>query len=103
MTDAGIRQKGPDTTNWEEHSAVADLATGRRFKAVQDVPMKTAVDIYSATVIYVGETKPGITTAQAFWRIERITTTGTEILIEFANGKDTFENIWANHVSLSYS
>lgn len=93
----------PEDTNWEEHSAVADLSTGRRFKAVQSVPSKVAIDEVSDTVTYVGTTKPGVATTDPYWRIKKITVDGTETLIEFAGGSDSFTNQWSEHLTYTYS
>jgi hypothetical protein len=99
--DPGRRQQGPSTTDWQEHGAAGDISTGRRLKYVQDVPMAILVDEVG-NVTYVGFSKPGILPSQELWRIMRITENGGETTIEFANGKDTFENLWTNRASLSY-
>lgn len=95
--------KNPETTNWLEHSAVGDVSTGRRFKAVQEIPMLAIVDEASATVTYVGETKPGTSSASALWRIRKITESGTITTVAFADGDDQFDNVWDDRASLSYS
>ena len=89
-------------TNWEEHSAVADLSTGRRFKAVQTVPLRMKIDSSNPDNIYIGFTKPGVLTSEPYWRIKRIVV-GSVDDYSFANGEDTFVNIWDNRASLSYS
>jgi len=102
VDDAGKRKTGPDTTNWAEHSAVGDISTGRRFKAVQQVPMKTAeaIDSGDSTITYYGFTKFGVATSEALWRILREnTTTG---LVEAADNDDKFDNVWDNREALSY-
>jgi len=93
----------PETTDWEEHSAQADLSTGRRFKAVQSVPMKVIIDEVDATTTYVGKSKPGIATSDPYWRLIKISKSGNVTTIAFANGKDTFENLWTDRLSLTYS
>lgn len=95
--------KRPDDVNWSEHGAVADLSTGRRFKKVQDVPNKVLIDEASSTITYIGETKPGIATSEAYWRIKKISISGTVTTIGFAGGSDEFVNVWDNRASLSYS
>ena len=100
---AGRKKTGPDTTNWAEHSAVADISTGRRFKSTQMVPMKSAevVDSGDSTLTYYGFTKFGVATSEALWRILREDSdTG---LVEAADGDDRFDNVWDDRESLSYS
>jgi hypothetical protein len=58
-------------------------------------------DFTSTTVIYFGWASPGASTASAIWKITRFTiSTGAE---ESADGNSTFDNIWDNRASLSYS
>lgn len=58
--------------------------------------------IESGVFTYVGVAAIGTITSAASWQIKRLDeTTGLEML--WADGNDTFDNIWDNHVSLSYS
>jgi hypothetical protein len=94
----------PDATDYEEHSAVGDLATGRRFKAVQSVPNKMYVDTVAEDVFYyLGDTKSGVTTDQPLWRIRRVLVTNSVTQFDFADGNDQFDNVWDDRASLSYS
>jgi len=65
------------------------------------------VDFVDASdLIYVGEALPGSTTASASWRIKKIDLnagTDSDIGIRYADGDSTFDNIWDNHLSLTYS
>lgn len=90
----------PETTNWAEHSAVGDVSTGRRFKAVQQVPMKVLQDL-GDTYRYYGFAKFGTNAGDALWRVFRETVAdGT---LEAADGDDLFDNVWNDRDSLSYS
>lgn len=100
--DPGRRQQGPSTTDWQEHGAAGDLSTGRRLKYVQNVPLAFQVDEVGTTT-YIGSTKPGVTSDQALWRIMKITESNNSTSIQFAEGKDTFENIWDDRLTLNYS
>jgi len=93
----------PSSTDYEEHSAVGDLSTGRRFKAIQSVPDKLIIDELVSGTTYIGNTKPGTATSAALWRIRRITKASSVLTIEFAEGADTFTNIWDSRTSLNYS
>ena len=54
-------------------------------------------------VIYIGTAPPNTLDAQASWSIKRLTTTGSLLTIEWANGNDSNNNVWSNRASLSYS
>lgn len=60
------------------------------------------VDEASATVTYVGDAAIGSATSGALWRVKKIdTSSGT--VITWADGNSSFDNIWDNRASLSYS
>lgn len=55
----------------------------------------------SGTYTYFGEAEPGTSTAQALWRVSRMT--NADNTIEWADGDGDFDNVWDNYASLSYS
>lgn len=57
----------------------------------------------STFVNYVGEAAFGVSESAAFWRIKRITYTGSSLKIDWADGNDAFDNIWADRTTLAYS
>lgn len=61
------------------------------------------LDEASATVTYVGESAPGVSESAAFWRIKRLTTTGSILDIKWADGNELYDNVWTDRASLSYS
>lgn len=54
-------------------------------------------------VSYIGEAVPGSITSASVWRIKRMTETGPNVAIVWADGDASFDNIWDNRASLSYS
>jgi hypothetical protein len=60
------------------------------------------VDDASATTTYVGYAALGMLESEAFWKIKRLTTSGTVLKIEWADGDEYYDNIWANRASLTY-
>lgn len=60
------------------------------------------VDYVSASVTYIGEATPGTADSSALWRIKKITTTGEDIDIMFADGNANFDNVWDDRASLTY-
>lgn len=67
-------------------------------------PINRAVkwDEASSTVFYIGEAPVGSPTSRAIWRIKRMTLTGNNFDIDWADGNDDFDNIWDNRASLTY-
>lgn len=63
---------------------------------------KKAIDQASASVTYIGLATPGSALSAATWQIKRITVTGTQTVIEYANSNLNFSSIWNNRASLSY-
>ncbi len=57
----------------------------------------------SDTVQYIGEAPFGSSENSAVWRIHRLTYTGGSIALEWADGNDYFDNVWADRASLTYS
>jgi hypothetical protein len=60
-------------------------------------------DEVDATTTYIGFAPPGGATSAAVWMIERLTFSGSDITIEFADGNAEFDNVWNDRASLSYS
>lgn len=63
------------------------------------------VDFVGTTLIYRGEAAVGSAESSSVWRIRRITFTGAEedVTEEWASGNATFDKIWDDRLSLSYS
>lgn len=58
----------------------------------------------SDTVIYIGEATPGALSSAASWRIKRVSFFGDgDSSTLWADGNANFDNIWDNHLVLSYS
>lgn len=60
------------------------------------------LDEASATITYVGEADPASSTASAVWRIKRLDST-SGLIVLYAGGAATFNQIWNNRAALSYS
>lgn len=65
--------------------------------------LQVLLDEASSTVLYVGQAVLGSATSAAFWRMRRITTSGTVTTVAYADGNANFDNVWDNRASLSYS
>lgn len=55
----------------------------------------------AGTYTYLGDALPGTATSVALWRVRRLTV--ADNTIEFADGDDSFDNVWDDRASLTYS
>lgn len=66
--------------------------------------VRTDTDGATPETIYRGRALPGTATSAASWRVERISIAADgDVSILFADGNDSYDNIWDNRASLSYS
>lgn len=62
------------------------------------------IDVFDPTTIYRGEAQPGTLTSAAAWRVRRfIEAPDGDISTKWADGDNSFDNIWDNRTSLTYS
>ena len=65
---------------------------------------RTDTDGATPETIYRGRANPGVAPSAAAWRCEEITIAADgDVTILFADGNDSYDNIWDNRASLSYS
>jgi hypothetical protein len=88
----------PSGTDWEEHSAIGDISTGRRFKAV-GIPPVCFQQATNASLTFYGTSNPGTNATLPQWRIMAEDTNGN---ITFAQGNDQFINMWSTFATYSY-
>lgn len=69
----------------------------------ESVPYAMRVDEVSGGVTYIGEADPGEAGSDASWRIKRLTETGPDIVIAWADGNANFDNVWDDRLGLTYS
>lgn len=67
------------------------------------VNYKQHVDVVSDSITYLGYAEPGTNNHEPLWQIRRITTTGEDLLIEYADGNANFDNVWDDRAILTYS
>ena len=56
-----------------------------------------------ASTLYIGEAATNIGASEPFWSIRKLSKSGTETTILYADGNDSFDNIWNDRVTLNYS
>lgn len=53
--------------------------------------------------VYIGWALPGSLTANAVWKITKLTYSGTDLVSQvWADGNTKFDNVWDNRASLTY-
>ena len=108
-----VKNKKTGETQRDEHAVINDIA-GKKvfvidskgnlvdFSGESDLAINIQVDSGDSNLTYVGLAQPGTITSAATWQVFRINeTTGT--IIKWADGNDSFDNIFDNRESLSYS
>lgn len=63
---------------------------------------KVKYDEASSTVSYIGEATFGALDSDPIWRIRRMTLTGNNFVIDWANSNAEFNHVWNDRASLSY-
>jgi hypothetical protein len=94
----------PDVPVTEPEGPLPPLPPADEDEVVEVISAGLAVqlDEVSDTVTYLGKAQPGSTTAAGVWQIQRITTIGEDLIIEWANGSSEFNQVWDNRLSFSY-
>lgn len=89
-----LRQADYGTSGFHLPSAVANGG--------EEVPYAKQINEVSGDY-YIGEAEPGSLTSDPVWRIKKVDFTGDDSAITWADGNSNFDNIWDDHLSLSYS
>ena len=73
--------------------------------AEEETMYSEQIDFVGDTVIYRGWANPGTATSTSSWRIRRTTFVGSDedVVHEWADGNDNFDNIWDDRASYTYS
>jgi len=65
--------------------------------------LATILDEATTLITYVGKSDPGVATSAASWQVQRLTSSASLLIVQFADGNSNFDNVWDNRASLSYS
>ncbi len=73
--------------------------------SINTLPVSLAIRLDEAddTTTYVGKALPGAASDAASWEITRLTTTGGELVVEYADGNANFDNVWDDRADLDYA
>lgn len=70
----------------------------------EEVKYTTNLDQASPTVMYIGNAVAGTSTASSSWRVKKLTfDVNGGFVMQWADGDTSFNNVWNNRASLSYS
>jgi hypothetical protein len=73
-------------------------------KGVSATQYALELDDAGSGITYVGESTPGSVTSAAVWRIKRLDeSVAPDLIILWADGNASFDNVWDDRASLSYS
>lgn len=67
-----------------------------------DKRLAVRLDEVSDTLFYVGKAEIGKVDSDANWLIVRYTTTGSILKAEYANGSESFNQVWNDRATLTY-
>ena len=84
------------------YDVAADVIDGAQNQWFVARPFSVRID-ESSTTSYYGWAVPGTAGSAAGWRMMRRTVSSTVSTYEWADGNSSFDNIWDNRASLSYS
>jgi hypothetical protein len=86
------------------------MTTNRRSRTIYGQSREDVSDGFSVRVqelaggvTYVGKAEIGSSESDPVWRILRLTESGQNTDVQYADGDDNFDNVWADRASLSYS
>ena len=83
---------------------IADLNTNTLTLISLDKNYAIQVDTTSVTdVIFFGQAEIASATSSAVWQIQKIDTSGGDVAITWADGNDSFDNVYDDRTSLTYT
>lgn len=96
--DPVIFTRGEDTADYPD-PVVEDDPLAETISA----GLAIQIDEVSDTVSYVGRAEPGTLTSGFVWQISRLTETGPDLVVEWAEGTSEFDKVWDNRLLYNYS
>lgn len=86
-----------------EHGRAGGISTGQGYKFTKNVDEITKIDVPDTSTTYIGKAKIGTASSSALWQIKKISVSGDVTSITFAGGSDSYNQVWDDRASLSYS
>lgn len=85
---------------WNPDTLAYEVATTTSITSSPGLSLE--LDSVGGGVLYVGEAEAGAASSAAAWRIKRVTLTGADVSVKWADGDALFNNVWDDRASLSY-
>jgi len=86
-----------------EHGRAGGVSNGAGYKTTRIIEEKTIIDEVDSSTMYIGKALVGTATSAALWQIKKMTVSSTVTTFNYADGNDSYDNIWDNRTGLSYS
>lgn len=103
VTLAGGGASGAATSdNQVEQIAILDEILSQIKEETLGKAYAIRLDEVSDTLFYVGKAEVGRLDSGAQWQIVRYTTTGSILKGEYANGSESFDQVWNDRATLTY-
>ena len=97
----------PDVTlEFNLNDETIEFNLGEGVTIVSNVfPYAIQIDEINDNLVYKGDALPGSTTAMPVWRLSKITLVpgGDVVIVEWADGFSTFDKVWDNRLTYTYS
>ena len=95
--------KDGDVIEMAEHGRAGGTSSGQGFKMIRNVDEKTIIDSSDSSNIYIGKAIHGTATSSASLQIKLVAISGSIAIVSYADGNDSYDNVWDNRSSLTYS
>ncbi len=104
LKTAGLVNDPNDPTNTYGDITGSDVGNKRALDVTTFASnYATIVDEASSTVTYIGKAAIASASSAAVWQVFKMTVSGTETIITWADGDSSFNNVWDDRASLVYS
>jgi hypothetical protein len=97
-----FRDTGDESTSKVAVSIEQDISNPIPVSGVT-LKLKLILEEISSSLSYLGEAVPGTLDSDALWRISKIETISGVTTVSFADGDASFDNIWDDRATLTYS
>jgi hypothetical protein len=70
----------------------------------EEVPYSKRIDFITDSLIYKGEAVPGASESSPVWRIHKVVIgTDNDVTETWADGVSTYNKVWADHLTYTFS
>ena len=102
MSDDFVRQNSADADKKLDAEKVQVQGLDVFRLRMQMADYSLLLDDAGSGVTYVGMAVPGSATSSAVWKIKKITITGADLSVMWADSNTNFDNVWDDRLGLTY-